>query len=296
MNLHAGFPFRVAPRFHSHLAWTERLQVNSGVESVGECFYARGDWRAPDAQELALLLGADATAVWDAEAVLPSSPAALLTLPSHLRAAWWSVAEGGLRPASVRRDRSPLGRYALPSPAPDSSAAGSRSPTASDDRFDDFVAGVIEFLRFKRLPLPERCQFDVVASRPGQRSTRLDPTGALAGLRVNCTPAASAPPGKRLVATMNLGDEATHVVLLNLLPTAIAALLPVAERLPVADSNALALWADFLATVSDYPLVRVRLDPGDGLWLPDGPVVYDGDTLGKRDIDVALMIQTAGRS
>ena len=39
-----------------------------------------------------------------------------------------------------------------------------------------------------------------------------------------------------------------------------------------------------------YPLIRVRLEAGDGLWLPARGVVYDVCTLDKREVDVALTI------
>ena len=321
MNLRAGFLFCVAPRFHSRLAWPERLRINGGIQCAAGRFYPRGDWRQPNAEELALLLGSPGTTACTSgapDAILPPTQAALFTIPPHVRAAWWAVADG-LRPASFRRGRSPLGRYAVPSQASDSDAACSQSPprslsdlaAPSDQQerpiektlaagptmegYGDFVAGLIEFLRFKRLPLPEHCQFEVVATRPGQLSTRLDPTaGALAGLDFRCARAAEVHPARRLVAMINLGDEASHVVLLNLPPPAMAVMLAVEGRTATAHPSAAALCAAFFASLPEYPLVQVRLDPGDGLWLPDGPVVCDGYTQEKREIDIVMNIQTAG--
>jgi len=259
VNLIAGFVFCVAPRFHSRLAWSDRLRTNGGVQCVAGRFYPRDDWRQPTAAELALLLGRPAATGWDSDAMLPPTHAALFTVPPHVRAAWWAVAER------------------------------SKALDAAMDGYDGFVAGLVEFLRFKRLPLPERCQFDVVASRPGQLSTRLEPTaGSPTGLDFSCACAAPGHPARRLVAIINFGDEVSHLVLLNLPRAGMARLANIDDASPST------LCADFLAARSAYPLVRVQLEPGDGFWLPEDPVVCDGDTQEKREIDIVMTIHTAG--
>jgi hypothetical protein len=50
----------------------------------------------------------------------------------------------------------------------------------------------------------------------------------------------------------------------------------------------------FLAHFPDYPLVRLVLDPGEGVWLPDADVIYDDDCSGKQDIDVWLILKDEG--
>jgi hypothetical protein len=49
------------------------------------------------------------------------------------------------------------------------------------------------------------------------------------------------------------------------------------------------LLCRFFTARPTYPLLSVRLEAGDGLWLPTG-VVYDVCTLDKREVDVALTI------
>lgn len=147
-------------------------------------------------------------------------------------------------------------------------------------------------MRFKRVPLPGACRFDAIASRPDQPSTRLDSvTGEPAGLGFNIIPSTESEPTSRVSGVINLGDEATRVVLLNLTPQAMGALL---ARQGWADDAAVVsteLLVRFFAAAPTYPLVGIRLDPGDGLWLPDCGVVYDGDTRGKQDIDIVLTIR-----
>ena len=103
--------------------------------------------------------------------------------------------------------------------------------------FDFFVGQVAEFLAFKNLPLPEGARCDLVVSNPGPGAE---------GLR---------PPG--LWGTINLGDEPTSVVLLN---------LPCRQP------------------------VRLTLGPGEGCRLPRGGLILDGYSQDKQEPDVLLLI------
>jgi hypothetical protein len=92
-----------------------------------------------------------------------------------------------------------------------------------------------------------------------------------------------------VVAAINLGDEASHIVLLNLPPAGMAGLVDEAgagPAPPLAD-----LTPRFFEARSTYPLVRIRLDPGEGLWFPTSGVVCDGWTREKRELDVVLTIR-----
>ncbi|HEV8063116.1 MAG TPA: hypothetical protein VGP68_24760 [Gemmataceae bacterium] len=46
-----------------------------------------------------------------------------------------------------------------------------------------------------------------------------------------------------------------------------------------------------MAANRDYPLFRVKLAPGDGIWLPHSSVAFDGDTRGRTEVDVQLLIR-----
>jgi hypothetical protein len=122
-----------------------------------------------------------------------------------------------------------------------------------------------DFAQFKRIPLPARCSFDVVLTPPGQ------PAAGTAG-----------PAGQgRVVAGVNLGDERTTLVLLNLPPARLE------ERLgPPAEG----LVERFLAACPGYPQVRLALDAGEGAWLPPGAIVLDRCP-SERDVDVWLALR-----
>jgi hypothetical protein len=88
-----------------------------------------------------------------------------------------------------------------------------------------------------------------------------------------------------------LGDEATYIVLLELPPSALAARLEAAGE---SEARALSpghLVSRFFDLFPRQPLLRVLLEPGEGLWLSPWGVVHDGWTHGKRDLDVVLSIR-----
>jgi hypothetical protein len=264
MHLERGFALTVAPRFHLPGAWPDRLRVNSGVEARGEHFFPRADWRLPAPEELALLANDDGA---------PAAPdgfrreaLSLFHVPEHLRRRWWDLAARQGNPAGI-----------------------------DAEGFQAFLRGVVDFCRFKGLPLLPTCACDLVVTAPGRVSTRVDAAaGCLAGLAFDLPPACSLPPAEgttRPLGAVNLGDEPTSLVLLNL-PGA-----RLRDRLCTAPGVCPTLGElarQFLTSFPAYPLVRVLLRPGDGYWLPAGGAVTDGYTLDKQEPDVLLVVRQAG--
>jgi hypothetical protein len=115
-------------------------------------------------------------------------------------------------------------------------------------------------------------------------SIRLDTGGkALAGLGFGSVGVHDA--GAVPVGVINLGDEAGCVVVLNLPGSALR------ERCGAESTGASdALLSTFARRCSDYPLIGVRLAPGEGLWLPTPPPAFDGWTVGKHDLDAMLVL------
>ena len=260
VELRPGIPLGLAPRFQSRLAWIDRVQINGGVEVDAGHVLPASRLAPPHDAELELLLADGEAAARRrtsvARTLLPCSHVGLLNLPSHLRREWWALADDGDRPA------------------------GDGEP------YRAFVDGVIEFLRFKRLPLPRpvsgRCR------RQPPRST-VDAMGCRvrmprrAGLQPRDRAARAIEPRGRII---NLGDEPTHLVLLNLAPSAMAAMLGLAgadrSRAP-GRPDLLRRFFTTLADVSADPRAprgrRWPVAAGRG-------VVYDVCTLDKREIDV----------
>lgn len=253
----ARYRFAVAPRFSMPGAFDGRLERNGGVRRDGDRVWPLADWRALTATEVAPLV----TTVSGRDAMLPPTHLGLLKVPDPLRAAWWAEAErsGGVTPS-----------------------AGAR--------FEGIFSKVVDFFRFKRLPLPERVTLKVAVSVPGLSSTRVASAGGPQGLSFGDAAETADAGGGQPVACLNFGDEGAYVVLLELPPAALAARL---QEAGVASPQALApaaLVRRYFEAFPQQPLLRLRLEPGEGLWLSPLGVIHDGWTEGKLDLDVMLLV------
>jgi hypothetical protein len=266
MHLEPGFALTVAPRFHLPGAWPDRLRVNSGVEARDGHFFPRADWRPPAPEEVALLTGEGAPAA--ADRFRPEA-LSLFHVPGHLRRRWWDLAARQGNPGGI-----------------------------DAEGFQAFLRAVVEFCRFKGLPLLPACAFDVVVTAPGRESTRVDgAAGCLAGLGFDLPPTCPVPPAEetpRPLGAVNLGDEATSLVLLNLPAARLQDRLGTAPGAAGVCPTLGELARRFLTSFPAYPLVRVLLRPGDGYWLPAGGVITDGYTVDKQEPDVLLLVRLAG--
>jgi hypothetical protein len=299
MTLLPGYHLSVAPKFHIDADWITRLGVGAGVEEVGGKFFPRGTWRAPTEAELGVLVMGPATPAPKAGSLplLGQNPAPVLTpregephtppqagtlprdpllltdavclfqIPEHLRGAWWALLDA-------------------------SAEAG--GPLQG---FDEFAAQVSAFLAYKQLGATGSIQMEAIVTAAGARSIRRDPdTGEPSGLGSTIAPWSAWPQkgasDPRLYAVVNLGDEPTGVVLINLPPVSMAAeLIRCAPDEPV-PATAGALVERFLRVCPNYPPVRVRLGPGEGCRFPATGLILDGDPTRKAEPDVLLLIST----
>ena len=256
MSPEPTYRLTVAPRFAVTSFWRERLAHNRGVtiEAGSGCAQPREGWAALDDTELASLVDPEA----GREVALPPTHLGLMQVPERLRRAWWACAE--------------------------------RGGSAADADFEPVFVEMAEFLRFKGLPLPERVHLEVAVSAPGLRSTRVGADGAPLGLGFGDRPATADAPGRVPLGLVNLGDEASFVVLVAHPPQTLAARLVAAGAPDVETLAPQALVACFLSAFPEEPLLRVRLAPGEGLWLSPFGVVHDGWTQDKKDVDVVLSV------
>lgn len=149
--LKAGLRLTLAPRFHTAVAWTERLRINSGSERRNGVVVPRTDWRLPTEAELELLLTTDDPATVRG---FPPEALSLLGIPEHLRREWWDragpeIAEGSFAGPGSQR----------------------------------FAASLRAYFEFKHWPLPPAAACDVVLSQPGQPLLQFATPG---GGRIDC--------------------------------------------------------------------------------------------------------------
>jgi hypothetical protein len=140
--------------------------------------------------------------------------------------------------------------------------------------FDLFADQVREFLAFKRLPVPNHSRFDVVITNP----TR--------------TPGAEEPCQPYQWGGINLGDDETCVVVVNLScqqrEMELRRRFP-AEPLPAIEGK---LAGQFLRYCSDYPPIGLMLAPGEGYRLPRGGLLLGQHVGDKCGPDISLTISS----
>ncbi len=260
MTLHPGCRLAVAPHFHVEPDWPARLRLGQGVVEEDGRFFPRPPWLAPTGAELALLTAppeGDGDGLW------------LFALPEHLRSFWWQLLD----------QAGAVGAGPLPG-------------------FEEFLGRVTAFLAFKQVPPPPGAWAEAVVGRPGQRSLRWDaaadcPAGLAPGVEpATALPVPPEPP--RLWGCVNLGDEATALVFLNLTGPGQERDLRARGLDAPGPASVGELGRRWLRAAPDYPPVRLRLGPGEGVRLPDGGLILDGCPEDKREPDVWLMIFADG--
>jgi hypothetical protein len=261
--------FAIASHFELPTDWQHRLLVGTGVEECGGSFFPRGPWRSPDVESLARLV----TPQGDSNA--RDGRVDLFKLPAHLCAQWWQLLER----------------------AGDNGAEPGRLPG-----YDAFFRQLADFLAFKNLHIDEPANYEVVVSRPGQRSIRWDADGGRA-LGLGCTlppqtPCtllkSELPHPPRLWGAINLGDEATSFVLVNLPCRDMAEVLHRDFPHQALPATLGALMERFLRACPDVPIVRLILNPSEGLRLPRDAMLVDGFPQDNREPTVLLLITEMG--
>lgn len=267
MDLRPGCRLAVATNFHLPVDWPDRVRLGV-VEAHAGRFLPGPAWRAPTPAEQRLLFG---EADPDDPGPVDAAPLWLFALPRHLHSAFWATLE------------QPPG-----------------APVPHPEGYARFVAELAGFLDFKRLPAPPGAVFDLVVGRPGEGSIQWDMEARRAiGLTFNLAgwlawPVEAEASAPRLWGGCNVGDEAVSLLFVNRTAPQLAADLardrpadPPPATLDELARQALTRWGD-------YPLVRLRLEPGEGYRVPAGGLLIDVATLDMQGPAMLLMIRDPG--
>jgi hypothetical protein len=258
VSLESGCRITTAPRFSLERAWawSERLRINSGVRQDAGRFFPKPDWRPATEAEVAALV----VEPHRLQGEFPREDLCLFAITEHLRSRFWSLAER------------------------DEGGSGDRV-----DWFPRFASELAEFARFKGLPVSPSYALDLKISRAGQPSTRLDDAGR--ELRLGGLGFDDSDSDRRCFGGINLGDEATGLVFLNLTPDRIRERLAGSDVPEASSFGRFDLARRFFELFSSYPIVRITLRPGEGYWLPQHGLACDGDTSDVKRVDVRLEIR-----
>jgi hypothetical protein len=100
--------------------------------------------------------------------------------------------------------------------------------------------------------------------------------------------------GPRLWGRINLGDEETSLVLINLPCRQLDVELRRLSPYQPASATVGELAGQFLRSCADYPPVRLILGPGEGCRLPPDGLILGSYLGGKQEPDVMLFISHEG--
>ena len=117
--------------------------------------------------------------------------------------------------------------------------------------FDLFASRVVEFLAFKKILVADRTHCELIVGNPGQPDVDAGPTQRSG---------TDTPPRPQLWGGINLGDEDGVIVLCS------------------------------ITGGSDFPMVRLRLGPGEGFRLPPVGVILGSCTDDGHEPNVMLII------
>lgn len=252
----------------------DRLALNSGTicETTAfpqvRCFVPKHDWRPLDVEEMSFFVAPAACSS-------PSLTESLLVfaLPYALQERFWDL---------------------------DVEQLFGGVPTTSSDingTYRMFLADVINsMINDLGFTISGPCTCTVAVNKPGLASTRLHHEKQIyTGLQIDqVEPVSPHDTGSsQSLAYINLGDESSTLVVINLTIKRILELLGSPGTIATDDmlSYGVALAHLFLSTFPDYPVLKLMLMPGEGLIIPARRIIHDGSTLGKVEPDILLKMQ-----
>jgi hypothetical protein len=254
----------------------DRLALSSGTQPASSlalsgyhdaAFVPRGPWREPSSQERLLLLAAGPPASIGGHI-------ALVRAPDEVMAHFAALRERLQGCSSVDELRAWLHEHPC---------------TTGCDAIQEFAR---TYLRSED-PLMEGPKISCRASGLPTVTTN-DDTGTHVGLHLDnhygteLLERANAP--NRI--SINLGVKARYFLYINLPLAAIGALA--VEQYPFDDrirDTQHGLRAVFMSHFGSYPVVRVRLDPGEGYIAPTENVIHDAMRAGKKPPDVQFRVR-----
>ena len=140
--------------------------------------------------------------------------------------------------------------------------------------FQEYAGDLLEYLRFKQLPVPSKCTVSAVVHADGLASTKPNAGGLTAD-----------PAFADVVAGINLSDEEAALVYVNLGACRFAARTVAAARCWRAGARC-------RRHRGDLSRGRVALRPGEACnSCPRISIASDGDTRGRSEIDVQLVLR-----
>jgi hypothetical protein len=260
-----GLVIRALPRFPGDTLDSTTIEVNSGVIVKAGALWPKGDWRSLSEHETEIL-GLEPEAAGGkskSDSVQNPDTLRIFAIPLHLLKHWQRISE----------------RF------------GSGSETAAgayieDGTYPGFVSQVVDFLRFKAVPLPNKCKFEMVYNfaeiSPAVEVRTVDEPECGSGVSLSLLAS------EDVQVAVNLGSATSSLIFVNLSVAQMDSIL--GERGDPTGVSGCSKVERFFSCFPQYPCFRISLPPRMGYVLGDLATVHVRCPLSRPDPDLWLCV------
>jgi hypothetical protein len=159
-------------------------------------------------------------------------------------------------------------------------------------RIREFIGPLIDYLRERFAYKSEPFNHGIHVHRPGRETVTLNTaTGKYLGLHLDSWERYSVEARARSLnrICVNFGAEPRHLLFLNLSLMNVARLAEVSQE--TADHAYDSVGPAFMSRFPGYPIVKVRIAPGEAYIAPTDNIIHDASTVGSRSPSVTLTLR-----
>lgn len=263
MDPQPGIVIRALPRFAGGTLDNTTIEVNSGVMLKDGSLWPKGDW-CPLAEQQAEILGLRHKAADSKlKSVSSQNPDTLwiFAIPLHLLQHW-------------QRIREPF--------APETGAGS----LVQEGSYRGFVSQVVDFFRFKAVPLPDKCKFEMVSNFPEIGPTMEAPAEPGGDFRASVRVPLMV--SEEVQVAVNLGGATSSLIFVNLSIAQMELILGErSDPTPVSGSSTV---ERFFSCFPEYPCFRIPLPPRMGYVLSGLATVHVRCPLSRTQPDFWLCV------
>jgi hypothetical protein len=160
-------------------------------------------------------------------------------------------------------------------------------------RIREFIGPFVDYLRDRFAYKTEPFNHGIHVHRPGLETVTLDPANRkFLGLHLDSWDRYPLEVRARSLnrICVNIGAEPRHFLFLNLSLMNVARLLA-QESQQTLDLAPESVGPAFMSRFPGYPIVRVRIDPGEAYIAPTDNVIHDASTIGSEGLSITLTLR-----
>jgi hypothetical protein len=160
-------------------------------------------------------------------------------------------------------------------------------------RIREFIGPFVDYLRDRFAYKTEPFNHGIHVHRPGLETVTLDPANRkFLGLHLDSWDRYALEARSRSLnrICVNIGAEPRHFLFLNLSLVNVARQLA-EESQQTLDPASESIGPAFMSRFPSYPIVRVRIGPGEAYIAPTDNVIHDASTIGSEGLSITLTLR-----